>query len=95
MIKIRAQLSLSSILQMRFVVFFKPVILISLLMKTTRQRTHVRDFIALIIHVFHVYHLHKVIANSMPKNIRSGILLERFCFEKEGYARNYLMISDK
>ncbi|WP_406604075.1 ribosomal protein S5-alanine N-acetyltransferase [Bartonella gliris] len=48
---------------------------------------------ALILHIFHVYHLHRVMANYTPENIRSGILLKRLGFEKEGYARDYLMIS--
>lgn len=50
---------------------------------------------ALIPHVFAVYHLHRVMANYMPENTRSGNLLERLHFEKEGYARDYLIISGK
>ncbi|MGF7157193.1 ribosomal protein S5-alanine N-acetyltransferase [Bartonella heixiaziensis] len=48
---------------------------------------------ALIPHILHFYHLHRVMANYMPENTRSGILLERLGFEKEGRARDYLMIS--
>ncbi|EJF79885.1 ribosomal-protein-S5-alanine N-acetyltransferase [Candidatus Bartonella washoeensis] len=48
---------------------------------------------ALIPHIFHFYHLHRIMANYMPENTRSGILLQRLGFEKEGYARDYLMIS--
>ncbi|WP_019221126.1 ribosomal protein S5-alanine N-acetyltransferase [Bartonella senegalensis] len=48
---------------------------------------------ALIPHIFKIYHLHRVMANYVPENIRSGILLKRLGFEKEGYARDYLMIS--
>ncbi|WP_144751419.1 ribosomal protein S5-alanine N-acetyltransferase [Bartonella saheliensis] len=50
---------------------------------------------ALIRHIFDVYHLHRVMANYMPENIKSGNLLQRLDFEKEGYARDYLMISGK
>ncbi|GAA4657498.1 ribosomal protein S5-alanine N-acetyltransferase [Bartonella pachyuromydis] len=50
---------------------------------------------ALIPHIFDVYQLHRVMANYMPENTRSGNLLERLNFEKEGYARDYLMISGK
>ncbi|MET0255904.1 MAG: ribosomal protein S5-alanine N-acetyltransferase [Luteibacter sp.] len=35
---------------------------------------------------------HRVMANHMPRNERSGRLLERLGFEKEGYARRYLKI---
>ncbi|UPG87145.1 ribosomal protein S5-alanine N-acetyltransferase [Luteibacter aegosomatis] len=35
---------------------------------------------------------HRVMANYMPRNERSGRLLERLGFEKEGYARRYLKI---
>ncbi len=50
---------------------------------------------ALIHHIFDVYHLHRVMANYMPENIKSGNLLKRLNFEKEGYARDYLMIAGK
>ncbi|EJF89712.1 hypothetical protein ME1_00482 [Bartonella vinsonii subsp. arupensis OK-94-513] len=50
---------------------------------------------ALIPHIFHVTHLHRVMANYMPENIKSGVLLERLGFEKEGYAKDYLMIAGK
>lgn len=35
---------------------------------------------------------HRVMANYMPRNERSGRLLERLGFEREGYARRYLKI---
>jgi [ribosomal protein S5]-alanine N-acetyltransferase len=35
---------------------------------------------------------HRVMANHMPRNERSGHLLERLGFEKEGYAKRYLKI---
>ncbi|WP_142415999.1 ribosomal protein S5-alanine N-acetyltransferase [Bartonella massiliensis] len=50
---------------------------------------------ALIRHIFRVYHLHRVMANYRPENIKSGLLLKRLHFEKEGYAKDYLMISGK
>ncbi|MDF7681113.1 ribosomal protein S5-alanine N-acetyltransferase [Enterobacteriaceae bacterium ESL0689] len=37
-------------------------------------------------------HIHRIMANYMPHNQRSGDLLARLGFEKEGYAKNYLMI---
>ncbi|WP_281645717.1 ribosomal protein S5-alanine N-acetyltransferase [Parendozoicomonas sp. Alg238-R29] len=37
--------------------------------------------------------MHRVMANYMPANERSGVLLERLGFEKEGYARDYLKIA--
>ncbi|WKX27706.1 ribosomal protein S5-alanine N-acetyltransferase [Tatumella ptyseos] len=38
-------------------------------------------------------HLHRIMANYMPRNQRSGALLDRLGFEKEGYARDYLKIN--
>ena len=39
--------------------------------------------------------LHRVMANYMPTNERSGRLLRRLGFQVEGYARDYLKIADK
>lgn len=36
--------------------------------------------------------LHRIMANYMPTNARSGALLRRFGFVVEGYARDYLLI---
>ncbi len=36
--------------------------------------------------------MHRIMANYMPHNQRSGNLLARLGFEKEGYARKYLLI---
>ncbi len=47
----------------------------------------------LIVHVFRVYRLHRIMANCMPENIKSGILLERLGFEKEGRVRDYQIIA--
>ncbi|PIT69064.1 GNAT family N-acetyltransferase [Bartonella tribocorum] len=48
---------------------------------------------ALLYHIFHVYRLHRVMANYRPENIKSELLLKRLHFEKEGYAKDYLMIA--
>ncbi|WP_029685993.1 ribosomal protein S5-alanine N-acetyltransferase [Tatumella saanichensis] len=37
--------------------------------------------------------IHRIMANYMPRNQRSGNLLSRLGFEKEGYARDYLLIN--
>ena len=37
--------------------------------------------------------IHRIMANYMPRNQRSGNLLARLGFEKEGYAREYLLIN--
>ncbi|WP_049622413.1 GNAT family N-acetyltransferase [Frateuria defendens] len=37
--------------------------------------------------------LHRVMANYMPRNLRSARLLERLGFEREGYAPRYLRIA--
>ena len=46
-------------------------------------------------YVFEDLKLHRIMANYMPSNKRSGALLERLGFEKEGYARSYLKIAGK
>lgn len=40
-------------------------------------------------------HMHRIMANYMPHNQRSGALLARLGFEKEGYAKNYLLIDGR
>ncbi|GGF99728.1 MULTISPECIES: GNAT family N-acetyltransferase [Rhizobium] len=47
----------------------------------------------LIPHVFNTYGLHRVMANYIPENARSGALLARLGFEVEGRARDYLKIN--
>lgn len=37
--------------------------------------------------------MHRVMANYLPRNVRSGRLLQRLGFEREGYARQYLQIA--
>ncbi|MEM7328779.1 MAG: ribosomal protein S5-alanine N-acetyltransferase [Pseudomonadota bacterium] len=44
-------------------------------------------------HVFTRLNLHRVMANYLPENDRSGRLLARLGFEKEGFAKNYLHIN--
>ncbi|MGL5287299.1 MAG: ribosomal protein S5-alanine N-acetyltransferase [Aeromonas sp.] len=39
--------------------------------------------------------LHRIMASYMPRNERSGRLLEKLGFEKEGLARDYLMINGR
>lgn len=39
--------------------------------------------------------MHRIMANYMPHNKRSGQLLERLGFEREGYAKDYLLIDGK
>lgn len=39
--------------------------------------------------------MHRIMANYMPHNQRSGQLLARLGFEKEGYAKDYLMINGR
>ncbi|WP_323123815.1 ribosomal protein S5-alanine N-acetyltransferase [Burkholderia alba] len=43
-------------------------------------------------HVFTELALHRIMANYRPENERSGALLARLGFEREGYARRYLKI---
>jgi ribosomal-protein-alanine N-acetyltransferase len=43
-------------------------------------------------YVFEVRNLHRVTANYMPRNERSGRLLRSLGFQVEGYARDYLLI---
>jgi ribosomal-protein-alanine N-acetyltransferase len=43
-------------------------------------------------HLFDDWHLHRVMANYLPRNHRSGALLERLGFVQEGLAKDYLQI---
>ncbi|KAB7713616.1 30S ribosomal protein S5 alanine N-acetyltransferase [Plesiomonas shigelloides] len=43
-------------------------------------------------YIFEQQHLHRIMANYMPHNQRSGNLLKRLGFEREGFARDYLLI---
>jgi ribosomal-protein-alanine N-acetyltransferase len=46
-------------------------------------------------YVFDEMHLHRIMANYMPTNKRSGALLKRLGFKEEGYARDYLFLNGK
>jgi len=46
-------------------------------------------------YAFDTLKLHRVMANYMPGNARSGALLQRLGFEREGYARQYLQIAGR
>ncbi len=46
-----------------------------------------------IAHMFGPMNLHRIQANYIPRNARSGALLERLGFVKEGLAREYLCIA--
>jgi len=43
-------------------------------------------------YMLRVQAMHRIMANYMPHNQRSGNLLTRLGFEKEGYAKDYLLI---
>jgi len=45
--------------------------------------------------VFKYYKLHRIMANYMPRNERSGKLLRKLGFTVEGYARDYLKIAGR
>jgi ribosomal-protein-alanine N-acetyltransferase len=44
-------------------------------------------------YVFTEYNLHRIMSNYIPSNIRSGKLLDKLGFEKEGLAKSYLKIA--
>ncbi len=44
-------------------------------------------------HVFHELRMHRIMANYLPTNERSGSLLRRLGFKVEGYARDYIYIN--
>lgn len=50
---------------------------------------------AAIDYMFREKKLHRIMANYLPRNERSGRLLERLGFEKEGLAKEYLQINGK
>ena len=50
---------------------------------------------AAIDYVFANLNLHRIMANYLPDNQRSGNLLKRLGFVVEGYARDYLLINGK
>jgi len=46
-------------------------------------------------YVFNELHMHRIMANYMPLNRKSGQVLKRLGFVVEGYARDYLRINGK
>jgi ribosomal-protein-alanine N-acetyltransferase len=46
-------------------------------------------------YAFQVMNLHRVMANYMPHNIRSGKVLKKLGFTAEGFARDYLFINGR
>jgi len=50
---------------------------------------------AAIIYVFSDLRIHRIMANYIPANERSGRLLRRLGFSVEGYARDYLLIAGR
>lgn len=50
---------------------------------------------AAVARVFAELNLHRVMANYMPHNVRSGRLLRALGFEVEGYARDYVRINGR
>ncbi|MEC4812143.1 MAG: GNAT family N-acetyltransferase, partial [Scytonema sp. PMC 1069.18] len=50
---------------------------------------------AAIDYVFQVLNMHRIMANYMPHNQRSGNVLRKLGFVVEGYARDYLLINGK
>lgn len=46
-----------------------------------------------ICYMLHQQSMHRIMANYMPHNHRSGALLTRLGFEREGYAKDYLLIN--
>ena len=54
-----------------------------------------RTCLEVIDHAFNVLKLHRIMANYMPHNNRSGVLLKRLGFVNEGLAKDYLQINGK
>jgi [ribosomal protein S5]-alanine N-acetyltransferase len=46
-------------------------------------------------YLFDDLNFHRVMANHLPENARSAALLQRLGFEREGLARNYLLINGR
>ena len=44
-------------------------------------------------YMFQQQQMHRIMANYMPNNLRSGNVLKRLGFEREGYAKDYLRIN--
>ena len=48
---------------------------------------------AAINYISNEFNLHRIMANYLPSNIRSELLLDRLGFQKEGLAKSYLKIA--
>ncbi len=46
-------------------------------------------------YMFEVQNMHRIAASYMPRNVRSEAVLQSMGFEREGFAKNYLLINDK
>lgn len=54
-----------------------------------------RTCLGVIHHAFNILNLHRIMANYMPHNNRSRVLLKRLGFAYEGLAKDYLKINGK
>ncbi|MGD8233026.1 ribosomal protein S5-alanine N-acetyltransferase [Vibrio sp. TRT 1302] len=43
-------------------------------------------------YMFNIQNMHRIMASYMPRNVRSEAVLERVGFQKEGFAKDYLLI---
>ncbi|HAS63379.1 MAG TPA: 30S ribosomal protein S5 alanine N-acetyltransferase [Vibrio sp.] len=46
-------------------------------------------------YMFTIQNMHRIMASYMPHNERSGAVLSRVGFKREGYAKDYLLINDE
>ena len=46
-------------------------------------------------YMFTIQNMHRIMASYMPRNARSEAVLQRVGFEKEGFAKDYLLINGK
>ncbi|MBW4692659.1 MAG: ribosomal protein S5-alanine N-acetyltransferase [Lyngbya sp. HA4199-MV5] len=66
------------------------------LAETKQGKGYMTEAVGLSIqYVFNDLNVHRIVANYMPRNQRSGNLLKRLGFVVEGYARDYLLINGK
>ncbi len=78
---------------MLFVALFMPAISVIRLGKKWQGKGLMFEALtAAIRYMQRTQHIHRIMANYMPHNKRSGDLLARLGFEKEGYAKDYLLI---
>ncbi|MEN1933222.1 GNAT family N-acetyltransferase [Escherichia coli] len=81
------------IFPMLFVALFMPAISVIRLGKKWQGKGLMFEALtAAIRYMQRTQHIHRIMANYMPHNKRSGDLLARLGFEKEGYAKDYLLI---